>query len=244
MSASPTSRRDRAITTLTARVQRNRAAHYAHRHRLAELTQPLRAGTVLSTLRHLPVRLLLHALVAALVPLAALASQALPAHPFERAAAPPPETARSFVDSLLAIGPLDLHPESPEPLELPVPDSAFAEIQALPEAQVARSRQERLAPLTLTTTVVGDQVNVRNGPGLAYDTLGTLAAGTALTLEAIAGEWFAARTPDGQRVWIAAELVADAGAGIGLLTPATDIPPPPPPKVAVVKYYGALRPNL
>lgn len=119
-----------------------------------------------------------------------------------------------------------------------VPDSAFAEILALPETRAILSRSEILTPLTFSSAVVGDQVNVRTGPGLIYDVAGKLAGGTTLTIEGYVEDWFAARTADGQQVWVAAELVSDATAARSVVPPASDIPAPPPPKIAAVREEG------
>jgi cell wall-associated NlpC family hydrolase len=230
----PLARDDRALELLLARARRTRAAHYARRRRASRLSAELTSVALLGALRCLPVRVLLHVVVAALIPLAAVVSQLIPAGLLADAGrTAPPALPLPFTGGLPPIGPLALQPGADMQYEAPVPDSAFAEILALPETQNARSRQELLAPPTLLTTVVGE-VQVRNGPGLIYDPVGRLAAGSALTLQAVAGDWFAARTAEGREVWIAAELVADAATAAGLLAPATAIPPPPPPKIGIV----------
>lgn len=239
MALQPTSRHDRALEQLSRRAQHIRALHAARRSRATHLHGFLTLHALGRRVQRLPARFLLHTVIAALVPLTFLVSQSLPAQPLadaDRAALP--LEAPAFVDGAIPIGPIALDPGGELMLDAPVPDSAFAEILALPEAQVARSRQELLAPTTFATTVVGDQVNVRNGPGLIYDKVGELAANTTLTLEAYAEDWFVGRTAEGQQVWIAADLVAEATTARGLLAPATDIPAPPPPKIAVVAEEG------
>jgi cell wall-associated NlpC family hydrolase len=140
---------------------------------------------------------------------------------------------------MLSIGPISLAPElSAYEGEEPVPASAFAEILALPETQSILARSEMLAPTTFASSVVGDQVNVRNGPGLIYDVTGKLTAGTPLTLEGVVEDWFVGRTADGQQIWVAAELVSDASTAQAILPPAREIPPPPPPKIATVREEG------
>lgn len=236
MIAPSAQRHDCALESLLSRSRRIRADYSARRRRMRALAGQIDRLSLCLALRRFPMRLVLHAIIAAVIPLAVLLTQKLPVSPLSDPEGEPPQLLPEGMR--LDIGPIMLRPERQALLDAPVPDSAFAEILALPEAQVARSRQELLAPLTLHTTVVGDRVSVRGGPGLAYDIVGRLAAGSALTLEAVAGDWFAARTADGRRVWIAAELVADASIALGLLAPARDIPPPPPPKIATVTQGG------
>jgi uncharacterized protein YgiM (DUF1202 family) len=119
-----------------------------------------------------------------------------------------------------------------------VDDAAFAEIAALAELRSTLNNSQRAAALTFSTNVIGDRVNLRNGPGPAYDIIGTLTPDVPLVLQATAGEWFAGRTPEGSPVWISAELVADAERARSILPPAATIPPPPPPKIALVREEG------
>jgi cell wall-associated NlpC family hydrolase len=236
----PTSRPDRALERLAHRAKHNRL-HYTRRPPLLQFLAGQSPSSFARTLlQHAPTRLWLHLVIVVLVPLTWFVSQSLP-NLGETAREAEPAAASTEYDQPIAlgIGPIPLSETGNHDLgEQPVPDSAFAEIVALPEAQLARSRQEMLAPATFETIVVGDQVNIRNGPGLVYDKIGALAAGTALTLEAYAEDWFAARTSAGEQVWIAAELVADSATALSLLAPATTIPLPPPPKIAVVGEEG------
>jgi cell wall-associated NlpC family hydrolase len=240
LAASPTSRPDRALEHLTHRAKYSRM-RYTRRHpvlqALSGQSLPSLADTIL---RRTPPRLWLHLVIVVLVPLAWVVSQALPEIGQTSAEVASVEVQPERTEStLLPVGPIPLSQLGDDELgELPVPDSAFAEIVALPEAQLARSRQDILAPTTYETVVVGDQVNVRNGPGLVYDKIGELAASTPLLLEAYVEDWFVARTAAGEQVWIAAELVANSATARTLLAPATAVPPPPPPKIAVVGEEG------
>lgn len=239
MALQPTSRQDRALEHLTRRAQHMRAAHTARRTWIANLQGLLILGTLVHWLRQIPTRFVLHTIIVALVPLTLLLSQSFPTGYIAATNIDAPlPAAQTLSDGAVPIGPIALDHDGEELLEAPVPDSAFAEILALPEVQIARSRQDMLAPPTFQTLIVGDQVNVRNGPGLMYDKIGELTANTALTLEAYVEDWFAARTAAGERVWIAADLVANAATAQGLLSPATEIPPPPPPKIATVGEEG------
>lgn len=233
------SRHDHELERLVRRAHQSRSAHTARRSRATQLGGSLTLGALVTRLRRLPMRFLLHAVVAALVPFALILGQALPnGASFELPGQAEAGLPQSLAGAVLPVGPLSLAYDGEELAEAPVPDSAFADIIALPEAQLARSRQDILAPLTFETTVVGDQANVRNGPGLIYDQIGTLASGATLALEAYADDWFVGRTAEGERVWIAAELVENAATAQGLLAPASEIPPPPPPKIAVVAEEG------
>lgn len=239
MALQPASRHDRALEQLTRRAQHTRAELTARRSLIANLLGLLAHRSFSQRLRRLPMRFWLHAVIGALVPLSVLLSQALPLGPRVDQATPAQlATSQPLAEAILPLGPLVLEHDGEALLEAPIPDSAFAEIAALPEAQLARSRQAILAPATFETTVVGGQVNVRNGPGLIYDKIGELAGNVSLTLEGYAEDWFVARTAEGERVWIAADLVADAATAQGLLAPATEIPPPPPPKIAVIGEEG------
>lgn len=236
MAVPPTSRHDRALEQLVRRANQRRAG-IAYRHTKLQALSRLTVASFARTLaRRIPTRLWLHLVVIALVPLALILSQnsVSPLEPSADEVTPPVSAEEASGQTIpLALGPILLENEL-ELAEEPVPDSAFAEIVTLPEVQSALSRQEILAPATFETSVVGDSVNVRNGPGLIYDKTGELAANTALTLEGYAEDWFVARTAEGERVWIAGELVAEAAVARSLLAPATEIPPPPPPKIAVV----------
>lgn len=231
---------DRDLDTLRRRVQSRRDT--IQRRNAARVSLPQLIGSLADPGRwvgRVPARLWLHLVVILLVPTAALLStrtELFTPTPVPTAPTVVPTTLES---SVLSMGPIGLAPETPEYAgEEPVAASAFAEILALPETQSILARSEILAPTTFASTVLGAQINIRNGPGQIYDTIGTLPAGTALTLEGFVEDWFAARTADGQRVWVAAELVSDASIAQAILPPAHDIPPPPPPKIATVREEG------
>jgi cell wall-associated NlpC family hydrolase len=231
---------DRDLDALRSRVQQRRQA-IQRRAALVKALPQLVASAVHPRLwlNRVPGRLWLHLVVALVVPTAVLLSpqshQLSPTSVTEM-----PDRASATLDGIpLSLGPISLMSE-PEAYEgdQSVPDSAFAEILALPETQAIIARSEILAPMTFSSRVLGDQVNVRSGPGLIYDVTGKLSAGTPLTLEGVAEDWFVGRTTEGQQVWIAAELVSEASMAQALLPPAGEIPPPPPPKVATVREDG------
>lgn len=236
----PTSRHDRALEQLVRRANQHRAGYSSRHTRLQALSRLTFTSFVRTLAQRTPARLWLHLVVATLVPLALVLSQnsAVLLGPRVDEVIPPAsieETAAHTVP--LTLGPISLENEI-ELGEAPLPDSAFADIVALPEVQAALSRQAILAPATFETVVLGDSVNVRNGPGLIYDKIGELPGSTVLALEGYAEDWFVGRTAEGERVWIAGELVAEATAARSILAPASEIPPPPPPKIAVVAEEG------
>ena len=77
-------------------------------------------------------------------------------------------------------------------------------------------------------------VNVRSGPGTGFDPVAAVAPGTPVTVtgQDEAGGWYSVRLPDGREGWVAAELLALAGAPAGEAPPPTaDVTPTPEPAV-------------
>ncbi len=231
---------DRDLEALRRRAQSRR--HAVRRQNATLMALPALIRSTLSPGRwagSVPTRFWLHLVVILLVPMAALLSTRGELFVLTPGPVAPQATPATLDGSMLSIGPINLAPElSAYEGEEPVPASAFAEILALPETQSILARSEMLAPTTFASSVVGDQVNVRNGPGLIYDVTGKLTAGTPLTLEGVVEDWFVGRTADGQQIWVAAELVSDASTAQAILPPAREIPPPPPPKIATVREEG------
>ena len=186
-------------------------------------------------LRSLPLRYALHLLVAVLVPVAALLSSFDLTFGPRSAAVPPPAPASNgqSSDFLIPLAPLSLDDDTHG--EAPVPDSAFAEIDALP---IPALSPQLLQVQPVPATVVAETANVRGGPGTEYDTLTRLTAGTTLQLVARHEDWYQAQAGDGRMIWVAAELLdTDIFAAEFLPEPAS-IPAPPPPKVAQVIEEG------
>jgi cell wall-associated NlpC family hydrolase len=189
--------------------------------------------------KSIPMRFWHHIVVSILVPTAVLLGTRVELLAPTPGSAAPQATPALLDGSMLAIGPINLAPQAGMyEGEEPVPASAFAEILALPETRAILARSQILAPTTFASHILGDAVNVRNGPGLMYDVIGKRTAGTPLTLEGVFEDWFVGRTTDGQQVWVAAELVHDASIAQTILPPARAIPPPPPPKIATVHEEG------
>lgn len=183
-----------------------------------------------ASLRNLPTRFLLHAVVALTVPMALLLSQ-LPAQPVASPAASQPVV----IDAPIAIGPVSL--DSVEALPL-VGDPPLDEDEALPVPLSLSSRSELLAPLSVPATISGDVVKLRNGPGLAYDEIDRVNGGEAVEVVGHFDEWLQVRRGASPTLyWVAAELVDLPDAVVLTLNqiPAEQIPAPPPPRIGVVR---------
>lgn len=187
-----------------------------------------RTDSVRGGLSGLPLRFALHLTIALLVPAAMLLSRAPLTYgpPAPRPASAQPTLAG--VDFTAPLAPLALDAAEGE---APVPDDAFAAIDALP---VPALRPDLLAVRPVPALVSAQEATVRGGPGTEYDKVATLAAGAQLMLVAQYGDWFKAQAAGGQVVWVSAELLDMDPIAADVLPPATAIPAPPPPKVAQV----------
>lgn len=249
MTSRSSTRADHELEHLQGRAQRQRAAYQARRAWPSRVLAVLPSSArITSWLRQLPPRVWLHLTVVLLAPLSLFVTQQIGSAP----PASPQATARPSAplwgaEPVIPLGPIALEADTGMPAaalpndgalapeDAPAPDDAFAEIIGLAEVQTLLSRRQKLAPLTIPATIAGERVNVRGGPGQEYDVVGQLAAGAPLTLEAVVGDWFAARLPDTTQVWVAAELVSDPERAQGVLPLATNIPAAPPPAVATVR---------
>ena len=123
--------------------------------------------------------------------------------------------------------------------DTPVPDEAFAAIDALP---VIESQPRLHGPFTTVANTVVDSAGIRAGPGTEYDQLGTLSIGTAVQVVARHGDWFQVRGRGGEIFWVAAELLNVNATAREILPEAATIPTPPPPRVGTVNTSNlALR---
>src|SRR5262249_30381505 len=184
----------------------------------------------------LPARFLLHAIVALVLPIAVLLSQfelTRPA-PLSQPAAPIGDS-----DIVAPIAPLDLDGQAIEG-DAPLDDNGDIPI---PLSLVSRS--EALAPVTIDASIAGERINLRNGPGTAYDEVGHMSAETPVQVigRDHDGNWFQVRESANKPIyWVAAELLnlPDGGADQLLEVPAEQIALPPPPKVGTVAEDGLL----
>lgn len=119
------------IHTLQQRALRRRR-QFVQTSTLAAYTAPSLIGTLSGGLRSLPLRFILHALVALLVPVAALMSASALTYGLIEPSADTREAAPAAhgIDFVTLLAPLGLNFSAEG--ELPAPDSAFAAIDALP----------------------------------------------------------------------------------------------------------------
>ncbi len=221
------------LNDLQQRVFRRRK-HYA---RVLQLPQTLISvaatyvayvGTVLSHIHTLPRRYVLHIVVSMLVLLASVASVLPSAHLLAETS--PLNRPIAILSDLVA----PVFPVTTDHLyggDTPVPDAAFAAIDALPVMPVEPRLQGRFTTMAQTVT---DGANARSGPGTNYDHLATLPAQTSVQVLARHGDWFQVRGSGGTIFWVAAELLNVNATAREILPVVTDIPAPPPPRIGVV----------
>jgi cell wall-associated NlpC family hydrolase len=194
-------------------------------------------GSSTRSISQLPARYLLHGLIALILPIAIALGQIQPGMlvPASQPAAQPqgdgdlaaPVAPLSLdAPSIVGDAPLEDHGDIPVPLSL-----------------VARS--EALAPVVVQTTIGGDRLNLRNGPGTEYDIVTRMPAGVPVQVIGKYGDWLQLRERvDKPIYWASAELVTLPDGAIYTLfdVDKMDIPPPPPPKIGNVRETGlALR---
>jgi cell wall-associated NlpC family hydrolase len=187
------------------------------------------------TLRRLPSRYLLHAIVALVVPISLGLSQ-LPIRPQAEQVAP----GAIMADSPHSLEPLDLNAPLQDSADgVIIGDPPIQESEAIPVPLSLTSRSEALAPVVVSASILPDvTAKIRNGPGLAYDEIGRLDSNANIELIGRYGEWLLVH--DAQRdadYWVAAELVNVPQATMHTLFEVQEdkIPPPPPPKIATVR---------
>ncbi len=214
-----------------------------HRQRHSQVSRSLTAqwqqvsttlGSPTRSLTRLPARFLLHALVALVLPIAVLLSQFDFSQPV---VVSQPALPSSNSDIVAPIAPLDLNAEGI------VGDAPLDDNGDIPVPLSLVSRSEALAPVVLNATIAGERINLRNGPGTAYDEVGHMSADVPLQVigRDHDGNWFQVREGANKPVyWVASELVSlPAGGPDQLLEVSPDkIAPPPPPKIATVAEDG------
>ena len=226
---------DHDTSALVGRVRRRRERYARTAQRAASLPEIITRYTryLVTERRALPVRYALHLLVGLLVPLAIVLSQA----PFgSPVVVPSPANIPSSdgsSDLVAPIAPVTLQPDTIG--DTPVPDSAFATIDALPMPGL---NPQLLRPQPIAAMIVAESANVRGGPGTNYDKVGVLPAGTPLQVLAHIDGWYQARGPDSRIIWLAAELLDLDPAVADFLPEATNIPTPPPAKIGLAAEEG------
>jgi hypothetical protein len=168
---------DHDTSTLVQRVRRRRERYAQTAQRAASFPEIIMRYTryLVTERRALPVRYTLHLLVGLLVPLAIVLSQA----PFGSPVVIPSPSNIPFSDGssdfVAPIAPVTLQLDAIG--DTPVPDSAFATIDALPMPGL---NPQLLKPQPIPATIVAESANVRGGPGTNYDKVAALPAGTPL----------------------------------------------------------------
>jgi cell wall-associated NlpC family hydrolase len=194
-----------------------------------------RLWTWVSTWNPAP-RTLLHLFIVVLVVLTGIVSR-LPADMLMTNRANPGSTGNFLSDLVAPVFPASSEYEYTG--DTPVPDEAFAAIDALP---VIESQPRLHGPFTTMANTVVDSASIRTGPGTEYDQLGTLSMGTSVQVVARHGDWFQVRGRGGEIFWVAAELLNVNATAREILPEATNIPTPPPPRVGTVNTSNlALR---
>lgn len=224
---------DTAALQRRALRRRERFARSARRAQSFEDRVVGYARQLVTERRSLPMRYALHLLVGLLIPLVILIGQV----PLHGPVAPPlvaqlPSSDGSS-DLVAPVAPLALGLDAAG--DLPVPDSAFDAIDALP---IAGLNPQLLKPQPIVATITADSANVRGGPGTNYDQVGALPAGTQLRVLAQIDGWYQARGEDGRIIWITAELLDLDLAAADFLPVASNIPAPPPAKIGLVLEEG------
>ncbi len=194
-----------------------------------------RLWTWVSTWKPAP-RTLLHLFIVVLVVLTGIVSR-LPADMLATNRTNPGSTGNFLSDLVAPVFPASSEYEYTG--DTPVPDEAFAAIDALP---VIESQPQLHGPFTTIANTVVDNAGIRTGPGTDYDQLGTLSMGTSVRVVARHGDWFQVRGRSGEIFWVAAELLNVNATAREILPEATNIPTPPLPRVGMVNTSNlALR---
>ena len=191
-------------------------------------------GSPTRSIARLPARYILHAVVVLVLPIAVLLSQSLVLAPVSVSQ---PVISSGNSDIVAPAAPLSLDASAAEG-DAPLDDNGD-----IPVPLSLVSRTEALAPVSVAATIVGERINLRNGPGTNYDAVGRISAGSPVQVigRTHDGNWFQIRERAGKPVfWVAAELLEmPDGAADTLFEIAPDqIPPPPPAKVATVSETG------
>ncbi len=221
------------LNDIQQRVFRRRQ-HYVHVLQLPQTlisvaaTNVAYVGTIVSRIYTLPRRYVLHVVVSILVLLASVARIFPATHVLTEQS--PLGRPMAILSDLVA----PVFPVTTDHLykgETPVPDTAFAVIDALPVMPAEPRLHGRFTTIAQTVT---DGANARSGPGTNYDQLATLPAQTSVQVLARHGDWFQVRGSGGTIFWVAAELLNVNATAREILPVVTDIPPPPPPRIGVV----------
>ncbi|HUW08898.1 MAG TPA: SH3 domain-containing protein, partial [Anaerolineae bacterium] len=143
----------------------------------------------------------------------------------------PTRTARATFTPTAFVEPTDT-PVPPTPTLPPAPPT---ETSVPPTPTVPIPPTDTPVPPTATPVpppfilVTSDKVNVREGPGTAYGTVGQVTKGQQLDIVGKngAGDWWQVCCVDGRQVWVVGRLV-EANGDLNTVQVAANIAPPPP----------------
>ena len=188
-----------------------------------------------ATLTRVPSRFVLHLVVALVLPVAVLLGQ-LP--PGVLAPVPPVViNTESNAGIVVPLAPISI--DNADAIgDAPLPDDANIPI---PLSLISLS--EALAPVVVPAAVVGERVNLRNGPGTEYDVVSWMTGDAPLQVIGRYGDWFQVRErADKQPVWVSGEVlnISEAAASTLFELQQSAIPLPPPPKIGRVQEAGLL----
>ena len=123
------------------------------------------------------------------------------------------------------------------PTATPLPPTPTPEVPPTPTPEPATPTPEPPTPAPQPPTptpapvviVQQDKVNVRQGPGTAYNTVGQVTKGTSLQIvgKNAAGDWWQVCCVSNQQVWITGQLVQVQG-DTSTVPVVASVPPPPP----------------
>lgn len=224
------------LDVLQQRANRHRQRHSRTSRTLTAQWQQVSTtlGSPARSLTQLPARFLLHVIVALVLPMAVLLSQFDFSQPV---VVSQPVSSSSDSDIVAPIAPLDLNAEGV------VGDAPLDDNGDIPVPLSLVSRSEALAPVVINATIAGERINLRNGPGTAYDEVGHMSADVPVQVigRDHDGNWFQVRESGNKPIyWVAAELLSlpDGGSDQLLEVSPDQIAPPPPPKIATVAEDG------
>ncbi|NJP05268.1 MAG: SH3 domain-containing protein [Chloroflexaceae bacterium] len=95
----------------------------------------------------------------------------------------------------------------------------------------------------LVGVVQAGDINMRGGPGVVYDQVGNLAAGTVVDLLAQHGEWFKVALNDGSDAWVFSDLLNIEPMVLRRVPVTNDIPAVPEPEPLPAPAVPATNPN-
>lgn len=217
--------------------QRANKRRSQHRNSTGALSSWNRAratfGSPIRSVKQLPARFLLHALVALVLPLAVALSQLQPAVLLPTSQPTVPEANGDFIAPVAPPLSLDGHTHAG--------DAPLSDEGELPMPLSLTSRSAALAPVVVPATIAGERIMLRGGPGTNYDAVTRMSAGTEIQVIGRRGDWYQIReSVDKPVYWVSGELLNLPETAIYTLFEVQDseVPAPPPPKVGQVRETG------